>query len=161
VRDAVRSIAEEYRAQAESKGLELRTELPDELPIIESDAARIRQALSNLLSNALKYTERGSITVRVEEREDGAAPAPGKWIAIDVVDTGPGIPKEKQELLFREFTRLEPGKRRGAGVGLAMSRRIARALRGDVILDSAPGRGSTFTLWLPLAEPGAGARKAA
>jgi len=161
VREAVRTIAEEYRAQAESKGLELRTELPDEVPLIESDAARIRQALSNLLSNALKYTERGSITVRVEEREGEAAPAPGKWIAIDVVDTGPGIPEDKQRLLFREFTRLEPGKRRGAGVGLAMSRRIARALGGDVTLDSAPGRGSTFTLWLPLAEPRAGARKAA
>jgi len=161
VREAVRTIVEEYRAQAEAKGLDLRTELPDELPLIECDAARIRQVLSNLLSNALKYTERGSITVRVEEREGGAAPAPGKWVAVDVVDTGPGIPEEKQRLLFREFTRLEPGRRRGAGVGLAMSRRIARALGGDVTLDSTPGKGSTFTLWLPLVEPRTGARKAA
>src|SRR5690606_26280043 len=145
----------------ESKGLELRTEVPEELSLIESDAARIRQVLSNLLSNALKFTERGSITVRVEEREDGAAPTPGRWVAIDVVDTGPGIPKEKQRLLFREFTRLEPGKRRGAGVGLAMSRRIARALRGDVTLVSTPGKGSTFTLWLPVIGTRPGARKAA
>jgi len=161
VREVVRTIAEEYRAQAESKGLELRTEVPEELSLIESDAARIRQVLSNLLSNALKFTERGSITVRVEEREDGAAPTPGGWVAIDVVDTGPGIPKEKQRLLFREFTRLEPGKRRGAGVGLAMSRRIARALRGDVTLVSTPGKGSTFTLWLPVIGTRPGARKAA
>lgn len=161
VRDAVRGIAEEYRAQAEAKGLALRTELPGKLPPIESDAGRIRQVLSNLLSNALKYTETGSITVRVEEREGGAAPGPGKWIAVDVVDTGPGIPEEKQRLLFREFARLEPGKRRGAGLGLAMSRRIARVLHGDVTVDSAPGRGSTFTLWLPLAEPRVSGRKAA
>lgn len=161
VRDAARTIVEEYRAQAEGKGLTLHTELPDELPIIESDPARIRQVLSNLLSNAVKYTETGWIAVRVEEREGGAAPGPGRWIAVDVADTGPGIPEEKQELMFKEFTRLEPGARRGAGVGLAMSRRIARALNGDVTVDSAPGRGSTFTLWLPLAEPRERRRKAA
>lgn len=161
VRDAARTIAEEYRAQAEAKGLALHTDLPDELPLIESDGARIRQVLSNLLSNAVKYTERGSITVRVEEREDGAAPGPGRWIAIDVADTGPGIPEEQKELLFQEFTRLEQGARGGAGVGLAMSRQIARALHGDVTVDSAPGRGSTFTLWLPLAAPRVRGREAA
>lgn len=66
-----------------------------------------------------------------------------------MTDTGPGIPAEKQELIFEEFTRLDPEAQHGAGVGLAISRKMARLLGGDISVESEVGRGSTFTLWLP------------
>ncbi|HET8656230.1 MAG TPA: GAF domain-containing protein [Longimicrobiaceae bacterium] len=154
VRDAVREIGEEYRAQAEAKGLSLETELPGELPVIESDASRVRQILGNLFSNAVKYTDEGGIRATVELRSGDGRRRRGRWIAVDVVDTGPGIPEEEQRLLFREFTRLHPEEKAGAGVGLAISQRIARAIGGEVTVSSAPGDGSTFTLWLPCTRGG-------
>ena len=75
-------------------------------------------------------------------------------VFLAVSDTGPGIPPDKRNLLFEEFTRLDPEASDGAGVGLAISRRIAMALGGDILLDSQVGEGSTFTLWLPLRRPG-------
>ena len=151
LRAVARDAAEQFRAQAVAEGLELEVEAPEGLPVIESDATRIRQIVGNLLSNAVKYTDEGRVTLRVDVRSGRHAPGPGKWIAIDVEDTGPGIPEDQQELLFHEFTRLSTGEgKRGAGVGLAISRRIARALGGDITVDSEVGRGSTFTLWLPL-----------
>lgn len=141
---------EQYRAQAEAKGIAITVDFPADLPEIESDSHRIRQILGNLLSNAVKYTDRGGVTIRARTAADGDAPGPGRWIAVDVIDTGPGIPEEEQRFLFQEFSRLKTGEgKRGAGIGLAMARRIARALDGDVTVDSEPGRGSTFTLWLP------------
>jgi PAS domain S-box-containing protein len=150
VRDAVRELAEEYRAQAETKGLTLDLELPDDLPVIESDATRVRQILGNLFSNAVKYTDEGEVRASVEVRSGGEARGkPGEWITAEVMDTGPGIPREKQRLLFQEFTRLDPGEKKGAGVGLAISQRIAQALGGEITAESEAGAGSTFTLWLP------------
>lgn len=122
------------------------------------DADRIERVLGNLLSNAVKYTpEGGRITVRTAERTGGGAPGPGVWHAVDVENTGPGIPPDKRELIFQEFARLEPGDTRGKGLGLAISRQVARALGGDLTVESAPGRGATFTLWIPTA---AGQRRA-
>lgn len=150
VRDAVREMAEEYRAQAEAKGLTLEIRVPDEVPVIHSDTGRVRQILGNLVSNAVKYTPDGTITVAVDTREDPGAPGPGEWVAVAVRDTGPGIPRDQQHLLFQEFARIEPGTGTGAGIGLAISRRLASALGGDITLDSDAGQGATFTLWLPL-----------
>mgnify|MGYP001179420038 CR=1 FL=1 len=147
----MRDAVEQYRAQAEAKGLDLTIDAPADLPRIESDPFRIRQVLGNLLSNAVKYTESGRITIRAREVFDGRAPGAGRWVAVDVSDTGPGIPREEQRYLFQEFARLRSGEgKRGAGIGLAMSRRIAHALNGEVTVESEPGRGSTFTLWLPI-----------
>lgn len=159
VRQAVREMTEEYRAQAESKGLAMDVHLPQEFGVIDSDADRVRQILGNLVSNAVKYTDEGGIIVRVGIREDGDAPGPGEWIFVDVSDTGAGIPEEKQHLLFQEFVRLKPDTERGAGIGLAISRRVARALHGDITVDSRAGRGSTFTLWLPCGRPGSGSQR--
>jgi signal transduction histidine kinase len=150
VREAVREVAEEYRAQAESKGLRLETQLPGDFPVVDSDAERVRQILGNLVSNAVKYTAEGAVHVRVGIREGARAPSPGRWVAVDVTDTGPGIPPDKQHLLFQEFVRITPGAGAGAGIGLAISRRVACALGGDLTLESEPGEGATFTLWLPL-----------
>ncbi|HEX7091930.1 MAG TPA: ATP-binding protein [Longimicrobiales bacterium] len=150
VRGVVQEVVEEYRSAAEAKGLEVETRLAEELPIIRSDVDRIRQILANMIVNAVKYTEHGRITV-VAKRGEGkaAAPGPGRWMVVEVSDTGPGIPQGMQEAVFGEFIRLEPGPGRGAGLGLAISRRLARLLGGDITLRSEPGKGSTFTLWLP------------
>lgn len=151
VRVAAREAAEEYRAQAEANGLTMRTEIPVEFPSIESDMTRIRQILGNLISNAVKYTRQGGVTVGVKIRSGGSAPGPGRWAAVEVSDTGPGIPEAQRQLLFQEFRRLETAAgEKGAGVGLAISERIARALGGEITVESEVGRGSTFTLWLPL-----------
>ena len=155
LRDVARDAAEEYRAQAEAKGLSLMVDWPDRLPVVASDASRIRQVVGNLLANAVKYTDRGGITVSVKPSSDPKAPRPGRWIAIGISDTGPGIPAEQQPLIFQEFGRLETaGEKKGVGIGLAISCRIAHALGGDITIDSELKKGSTFTLWLPSGREG-------
>jgi signal transduction histidine kinase len=150
VRQAVREMTEEYRAQAEAKDLTLTVQLPDEFPLTTSDPSRVRQILGNLLSNAVKYTPAGGeITVRVSIESTRLDQRIGQWVRVDVSDTGPGIPEDKQHLLFEEFARLDPTSGHGAGVGLAISQRVAHALGGRITLDSEAGRGSTFTLWVP------------
>lgn len=147
VAQAAREVAEDFRAQAAAAGLDLRCHLPDGVRV-ETDRARLRQILANLLSNAVKYAPNGQVTVSAEAMDDGG-PGPGGWVVARVADTGPGIPEEKREQIFQEFTRLDPDAQQGAGVGLAISRRIARLLAGDLTVESEVGRGSTFTLWLP------------
>lgn len=152
----VRDAVEEYRAKAQAKGLQLELSCERELPAVQSDPARIKQVVTNLLSNAVKYTEHGRVHVRIDERAGADSPAPGRWLTVDVIDTGPGIPGDQQKLLFQEFRRLKSAKKHpGAGLGLAMSRSVARALHGAITLESRPGVGSTFTLWIPL-DPQAG-----
>jgi signal transduction histidine kinase len=148
IAETTREVAEDFRAQATIEGLEFEISTPESLPA-ETDPIRFRQILSNLLSNAVKYTPRGRVTVTARIRDGSAEFRPNNWIAVSVSDTGPGIPKEKRESIFQEFTRLDPDARQGAGVGLAISRRIARLLGGDITVQSEVGRGSTFTLWLP------------
>ena len=157
VRELASELVEEFRAQAEAKRLALALEQPPELPMIETDPARVRQVLANLVSNAVKYTPSGGrLTVRVGARARGAAARPEDWVAIDVVDTGTGIAPDKQELLFQEFTRFDPGAAHGAGIGLAISQRVAEALGGEIGVESELGVGSTFTLWLPPRSPATG-----
>jgi signal transduction histidine kinase len=118
---------------------------------VYTDPGRVRQVLGNLLSNAIKYTPApGRITVVAERVEtDGARP--GDWAVIRVTDTGPGIPRDKREAIFDEFSRLHEGTGiKGHGLGLAISRRVARLLGGDLDVSGADGEGATFTLWLPL-----------
>jgi len=144
--------AEEYRAQAEAVGHRMEVRLPDEPVRVESDGRRIHQVLGNLLSNAIKYTPPpGCVSVRVSgcAAAGEAAPRSGRWVALAVSDTGIGILPEQRSRIFDEFARAEPGAARGAGLGLTISRRLSRALGGDITLESAPGAGSTFTLWLP------------
>ena len=157
-RAVAREMTEEYRAQAESQGLELRCTCPDEFPTIWSHAARIRQVLGNLLANAVKYTPAGAVAVAVGVRRGHGAPTSGDWVVVDVSDTGPGIPEEKRHLLFREFSRLDPEASHGAGLGLAISYWIAQALGGTITVAGEVGDGSTFTLWLPLNGGNAGAQ---
>jgi signal transduction histidine kinase len=168
VRQLVDETVDEYRGTAVTNGPRLRVELDDELPVIASDAERIRQVLANLLSNAIKYTDVGGrVTVSVEvgiRRAADVDPAPSRrraggtgWLCITVADTGAGIPADKRGLLFREFVRLNKDASPGVGLGLAISGRIARALGGEITVESEPGSGSAFRLWLPLGQrPGDG-----
>jgi signal transduction histidine kinase len=144
-----RDLVEEYRPLAAQKGLRLSIEHVERPLHAHSDPVRVRQVLGNLISNAVKYTDRGQVVVRCREPASGTAGNGASRVGVEVSDTGPGIPADKRELLFQEFVRLDPGSAPGAGVGLAISRRIAHALHGDITVESVPGTGSTFVLWLP------------
>jgi PAS domain S-box-containing protein len=153
VRDTVLTIAEAFRAQAEAKGLSLAVELPPMLPEIQTDRARMQQVLGNLVSNAVKYTRRGGhITIRASAGARQSASRSDESIVIEVTDNGSGITPENQRRLFQEFTRFSPGAAHGAGIGLAISQRIAHALGGAITVESELGVGSTFSLRLPSGE---------
>jgi PAS domain S-box-containing protein len=127
------------------------------------DEQRVRQILLNLLSNAIKFTPAaGTVTVRSGSTEHdprgGRAAARETWTFIQVEDTGAGIAREQQGKIFEPFHQGESGHTRragGTGLGLTISRRLARLMGGELTFESEPGRGSTFTLWLPTAVPGA------
>ena len=141
VRTIVKEIVEQYRAAAENAGLSIAADL-GEVPEIESDPDRVRQILGNLVSNAVKYTKPGgSIQVRTGLGDT--------CVTIDVVDTGIGIPEDKLDVLFTEFERIDPTVKPGAGLGLAISRRMAAALGGSLTVKTKRGEGSVFTLSLP------------
>jgi len=142
-------VAEEHRGQAEGKGLTLAVDPSESVPQVVTDARRVRQVLGNLVSNAVKYTRQGEVRIGVEATSLPTGMG-GPGVAVTVADTGPGIPAEKHHLLFQEFVRLDPGSEAGAGVGLAISHRIARVLGGDITVESATGEGSRFTLWIPV-----------
>lgn len=157
LRGLASELMDEYRAQVEAAGLGLSAELPADLLVVRSDPRRIRQIMGNLVANAIKYNrEGGRVALRLEPRTRSVgAGAATAWVAVDVEDTGVGIPPEQHHLLFREFTRLAPETTDGSGLGLAISRRVARALGGEITFESAPGRGTTFTFWMPIRGPAA------
>lgn len=140
-----------WRPEARHKGLRLRVEGARSLPEwVEGDPTRIRQVLNNLISNALKFTAKGSITLRLSatEEADGAFA-----VAVAVADTGPGMTPDQVARLFTPFDQLDAGTARkhgGSGLGLAISRELARLMGGDLNAASAPGEGATFTLTLTL-----------
>jgi signal transduction histidine kinase len=147
--------------QAEARGLTLVAppDVPRDLRFV-GDRERALQIIANLLSNAVKFTDPGG-TIRVEV-DAGATPPESrhllpstKWVAIRVADTGIGIPPEHIDRIFSPFVQAEQGHTRrsdGTGLGLTISRRLARMMRGDVTVSSEPGKGSQFTLWLAAAE---------
>lgn len=148
--DLLRTIGEEYQAAARASGLSLSVATESGLPILQTSGARVRQIVSNLLSNAIKYTEKGSVTVRALRRRGGPFGDAEDWEVVEFIDTGPGIPLQKQEFIFEEFSRIGGDDKPGAGLGLAISRVLAEALGGHISVESEIGHGSTFTLWLPL-----------
>jgi signal transduction histidine kinase len=119
--------------------------------MVETDGGRVRQIVGNLLSNAIKYTRTGAITVRVRRYPAVVIRKTRPWIDIEVTDTGDGIPADKHEQIFEEFSRLDSSGRPGAGLGLAISKRLAEALGGQILVSSEVGCGSTFTLRVPAA----------
>ena len=151
VRDVVQETIDEHRAAAEAAGLTLAYASDGSDVLLLTDARRMSQVLGNLVSNAIKYTPAGGrIEVSTELGSHRAGDRNGTSMAIHVADDGPGIPADMREEIFGEFTRLQPNEKPGAGLGLSIARRIARMLGGDVTVDGAGPRGSTFTLWLPM-----------
>lgn len=143
----LRDCADDYRGAASAAGHRLELTLPTEPVMVRADPARVKQILGNLLSNAVKYTpEGGTIRLDLECGETGAA---ADIVLVHVRDDGRGIPPEYQERIFDEFERLPGSGAGGHGLGLAIARRIARLLGGDLYVRSDGERGSTFTLILP------------
>ena len=140
----------EHSAAAEAAGHTVVFRAAKVPAVTSTDPARVKQVLGNLFSNAIKYTPSpGRITVTTEV-SNGRSHGDGDGIAVKVSDTGPGIPPDRHEFIFDEFTRLsENSGAEGHGLGLAIARRIARILGGDLMLEENEGPGSTFVLWLP------------
>lgn len=139
---ALRSIV---RTTEKPQAPPLVLDLPGDLPQLETDEGKLSQILRNLLSNAYSFTSEGEIRAR-------ARTIPGDVIEIEVSDTGIGIPRDQQQRIFEEFVQVDSPaqrRRRGTGLGLPISRKLAEALGGELTVTSEPGRGSTFTLRLP------------
>ena len=140
------SVRETYAKLADAHGLWLRTEVdPAAAPSVRADPALLRRILHNLVANAVKYTQRGGVTLQ-------ALPGGEGQVRLVVADTGPGIAAEDHERIFEEFVqgdqRAHPDRERGLGLGLAIVRRVAQLLQVPLQLDSAPGQGTQFALTL-------------
>jgi HAMP domain-containing protein/signal transduction histidine kinase/CheY-like chemotaxis protein len=153
------TIEQTFRQVAEHKGLQFTIETaPDVPPTMFSDVVRVHQILKNLLSNAFKFTERGSVSLQIRpstghQRFGLETLNQSKLVlAFSVKDTGIGIPQEKQDIIFEAFQQADGTTSRkygGTGLGLTISREIARLLGGIIDVQSTPGSGSVFTLYLP------------
>jgi signal transduction histidine kinase len=130
---------------AKNEGLELHAEIAPDVIFCVGDSRRIKQILFNLLSNAIKFTHAGSVTLKVWQNDNK--------VYFSVIDTGIGIPKAEQALIFEPFHQLDQGlsrKYEETGLGLALSQKLAQMHGGGILLESEVGRGSCFTFWLPL-----------
>jgi HAMP domain-containing protein/CheY-like chemotaxis protein/signal transduction histidine kinase len=153
-------VERNFREVATDKGLDLATILGEGLPRgIYTDSQRLQQVLRNLLSNAFKFTEEGSVNMEIQVATAGWSPDHALLnraetvIGFSVVDTGIGIPSNRQRMIFEAFQQADGTTSRkygGTGLGLTISRDIARLLGGEIRLVSEPNQGSTFTLYLPL-----------
>lgn len=155
--DFIRHLAGLFRPATEARGVELRFELaPETPPIVITDPLRLRQILSNLLSNAAKFTAQGSVTLAVGPA-GGGPDADGKMrIWFSVTDTGPGIPAAVQPKLFSPFVQADASVAQrygGSGLGLSISLGLARLLGGGITLESEEGRGSVFTVEILVGVP--------
>lgn len=166
LRPFVLDVASEIESLVSEKELSLSLVMGAALPRIRTDPTHLRQILVNLLGNAVKYTNEGGIVIRtrlVDSLPDSGPASTDRpssyptnpWIGIQVIDTGIGIHPADQRRIFEEFEQVDAGPRgnsaeRGTGLGLAISRRLAALIGGMVELESEPGKGSTFTLWLPV-----------
>ncbi|MEP6652802.1 MAG: ATP-binding protein [Myxococcales bacterium] len=163
--EQMRAAATALAPLAEAKGIELKVDVGESLPGVWCDPDRVRQVLTNLIGNAVKFTNRGCVTLTAEVR-DGS-------VAVHVSDTGIGIPEEARSRVFEEFFqvgqlragvdvsggvgpveggRYRRGRADGAGLGLAIASRLARMMGGELSVESAVGVGSRFTFAVPLAE---------
>ena len=147
IASVVESLVKSMRPLADQKGLQLRSTVAPGTPVqIETDSQRLGQILKNLLSNALKFTAQGEVSISV-------TPADGSTVAFAVRDTGIGIASEQQGLIFEAFRQADGSTHRkygGTGLGLSISRDLAQLMGGDIAVQSTPGQGSVFTLTLPL-----------
>ncbi|MBT61972.1 MAG: hypothetical protein CML13_02005 [Puniceicoccaceae bacterium] len=149
--EVVHEVVSLFELSAERSGVMMRVEVADSVPVaIHSDRTRIQQVLNNLISNAVKFTASGVISVKVWSTSEGLAPRRRRHY-VSVRDTGIGIPEDKMEEVFLAFTQADSSTTRkygGTGLGLAISRRIVEMLGGEISVESQLGKGSTFTLFI-------------
>jgi len=166
LRPFVFDVASEVEPLMTEKGLSFSLAIGATLPRVRTDPTHLRQILINLLGNAVKFTNDGGIAIRGKlikrnhhnenpEVLTAAASSETLWIALQVADSGVGIAEKDRERIFDEFEQVNAGPRgdsmrRGTGLGLSISRRLARLLGGDISVESELGRGSVFTVWLPV-----------
>ena len=172
LRPFVFDVASEVEPLMTEKGLNFSLAVGASLPRVRTDPTHLRQILVNLLGNAAKFTTSGGISIRgkLVKGKESKIPVNGRlpnadqanadnletvWIALQVADSGIGIPEKDRERIFDEFEQVNAGPRgdsmrRGTGLGLSISRRLARLLGGDITVESELGRGSVFTLWIPV-----------
>ena len=151
VRQLVRETARSMQLRAQQQGLALRVEVPPALPrTMKGDPGRLRQVLINLLGNAIKFTQQGSVTLALAL---GAESENHCEVEFSVRDTGIGIPLDKQNLIFDAFSQVDGSTTRqfgGTGLGLTICRRLVILMQGDIAVESRPGQGSTFRFTVPL-----------
>jgi signal transduction histidine kinase len=146
LKDLVAEVLAEVEPIISRSQLAVTSQLAPDLPQLKTDRQKVKQIVINFLTNAIKFTPHGAVDVRT-----GYAPDPDE-ISISVVDTGIGISSEDRERIFEDFRQADSSPTReytGAGLGLAICRRLAGMLDGRILLDSDVGRGSTFTLIVP------------
>jgi two-component system NtrC family sensor kinase len=142
VRETVAQLEGQYR----DKEVKLVTELPGSVAVVETDQSKLKQIIINLVGNAFKFTERGTVTVRVVSEQETGRP-----LRIDVADTGVGIPKDRQEAVFEAFQQADASTTRvygGTGLGLTISRALCQLMGYRLALESEVGKGTTFSVWL-------------
>ncbi|MBW7459771.1 histidine kinase, partial [Paenibacillus sepulcri] len=156
IRDLTEMVRSSFKPVSQQKNINLQIQIEPGTPAsLYTDSQRIKQILKNLLSNAFKFTQEGSVSlsIRSSHRDDlDFAEGKGSVLAFEVRDTGIGIPLEKQQIIFEAFQQADGTTSRtygGTGLGLAISRDLAKLLGGEITLHSEEGQGSTFTLYLP------------
>lgn len=141
-------IKAETQGLQEQSGLAFVWQVDDDFPLLQTDPGKLKTVLKNLIGNAVKFTDQGSITVEVHGRIGG--------VEMRVTDTGRGIPREALTLIFEPFRQLEgvqPRRYGGTGLGLHIVKRLLDLLGGAIEVDSVVGQGSTFGVWMPANPP--------
>ena len=143
---AVRVVYNQFAPEVERKGLKYELEIPNEIKDkVSVDPDRVQEVIGNLISNAVKYTDKGFVKVRLTQPNS-------KTVRVEVIDSGPGISPEEQRKLFQKFHRIETnvGKTTGTGLGLYICKLLVERFNGEIGLNSEAGKGSTFWFELPL-----------
>jgi GAF domain-containing protein/CheY-like chemotaxis protein len=151
--DLIQSMMSTARGLVKDKDIELITKVPEDLPLVYADPTRVRQVLLNLLSNAAKFTEEGSITVTAQTQQNRSN---DPEVIVSVIDTGEGIADEDRAKLFQPFSQVDGSPTRktgGTGLGLSISRLLVEMHGGEIDVVSEAGKGSNFFFTLPLAKP--------
>jgi len=148
----VREVADMMNQRAQEKGLQLLLDQSSEFPrYIKGDEARLRQILVNLVSNAVKFTQQGGVTIRLGVKQNAK-----QHLLIEVEDSGPGISPKDQKRLFKPFVQLaEGGEQKGTGLGLTITRQFVQLMGGSIVVESTLGKGSLFRVELPVEPAGA------
>jgi signal transduction histidine kinase len=150
ISDELNAVMYAMESQAVGKGLYLRSDLPEGLPFVRADAVRLKQVITNLFGNALKFTKQGGVSVEAQYFDEDTR----EMLAISVIDTGIGIRKEDQHIIFDEFRQVDQSATReygGTGLGLAITKKLIELMGGRIWVDSEVDEGSRFTFILPIA----------